>query len=396
MKALLIVCILLFVAVCFFNAGQSSNSANKPATNINASEQPAEQTEATRPLKVSAMKLYADYRSNEVAADNVYKGRLLAVQGIVVSINKDFLDKVYVELAAPDEIESVQAHLGEGNESNAAALQRGESVSLLCTGGGMIISSPMLEKCSFYNAQDRSQTVANTSSVTVADNTQVSQPAEEKIATVFGGDTVDWVFDGGHVASRFISVKPKLANTTTDIHIVSDHGNEYTLQLKEISSDADTHFDSKIFIVPGDKAAKDRLNNLPVFVPADELDKAKQDAIVAKAAQTAELKAEETKAETYRSQYPGSLHFDFTWDQKKGKELGLQQIWHDDKFTYLRGQFQETPALYELKDGKGSLINFDYDAGLYTVPKELNNGYLAIGKKKVEFHRTANATGEKN
>ena len=227
-------------------------------------------------------------------------------------------------------------------------------------------------------------------------STLILLPAEEKIATVFGGDTVDWVFDGGHVASRFISVKPKLANTTTDIHIVSDHGNEYTLQLKEISSDADTHFDSKIFIVPGDKAAKDRLTDMPVFVPAADLDKAKQEAAAAKAAQTAELKGEETKAETYRSQYPGSLHFDFTWDQKKGKELGLQQIWHDDKFTYLRGQFQETPALYELKDGKGSLINFDYNAGLYTVPKELDHGYLAIGKKKVEFHRTANATGEKN
>jgi hypothetical protein len=60
-------------------------------------------------------------------------------------------------------------------------------------------------------------------------STRILLPAEEKIATVFGGDTVDWVFDGGHVASRFISVKPKLANTTTDIHIVSDHGNEYGL-----------------------------------------------------------------------------------------------------------------------------------------------------------------------
>jgi type IV secretory pathway VirB9-like protein len=219
-------------------------------------------------------------------------------------------------------------------------------------------------------------------------STLILLPAEEKIATVFGGDTVDWVFDAGHVASRFISVKPKLANTTTDIHIVSDHGNEYTLQLQEISNDADLHFDSKVFIVPGDKAAKDRLTDLPVFVPAAELDKAKQEAAAAKAAQAAELKAEASKAETYRSQYPGSLHFDFTWDEKKGKELGLQQIWHDDKFTYLRGQFQETPVLYETKDGKGSLVNFDYNAGLYTVPKELDNGYLAIGKKRVDFHRS--------
>jgi type IV secretory pathway VirB9-like protein len=219
-------------------------------------------------------------------------------------------------------------------------------------------------------------------------STLILLPAEEKIATVFGGDTVDWVFDAGHVASRFISVKPKLANATTDIHIVSDHGNEYTLQLREISNDDDVHFDSKIFIVPGDKAAKERLTDLPVFVPATELEKARQETATAKAAQAAEIKAEESKAENYRSHYPGSLHFDYAWDSKKGRELGLQQIWHDDKFTYLRGQFQETPALYELKDGKGSLINFDYESGLYTVPKQLDNGYLAIGKKRVDFHRS--------
>jgi type IV secretion system protein VirB9 len=218
-------------------------------------------------------------------------------------------------------------------------------------------------------------------------STLILLPAEEKIATVFGGDTVDWVFDGGHVASRFISIKPKVANSTTDIHIVSDHGNEYTLQLREISGDDDPHFDSKVFIAPADQAAKDKLVAMPVFVPAADLDKAKQEAAAAKAAQVAELKAEETKSETYRSQYPGKLHFDYTWDEKKGKALGLQQIWRDDKFTYLRGQFQETPALYETKDKKGSLINFDYNNGLYTVPKQLDNGYLSIGKEKVEFHR---------
>ncbi len=40
-----------------------------------------------------------------------------------------------------------------------------------------------------------------------------------------------------------------------------------------------------------------------------------------------------------------------------------------------------------MKDKKGSLINFDFSNGLYTVPKQLENGYLAIGKQKVEFHR---------
>jgi type IV secretion system protein VirB9 len=219
-------------------------------------------------------------------------------------------------------------------------------------------------------------------------STLILLPDQEKVANVFAGDTVDWVFDGGHVASRFISIKPKLAGSTTDVHIVSDHGNEYTLQLREVSGDDDPHFDSKIFIAPGDKAAKDRLIEMPVFVPAAELDKVKQEAVAAQAAQAATLKAEKTQAEQYRSQYPGTLHFDYTWDKNKGKALGLQQIWRDDKFTYLRGQFQETPALYEVKDKKPSLINFDFSNGLYTVPKQLENGYLAIGKQKVEFHRT--------
>ncbi len=221
--------------------------------------------------------------------------------------------------------------------------------------------------------------------------TLIVLPPEEKVATVFGGDTVNWVFDGGHVASRFISVKPKTAGSSTDLHIVSDHGNEYTLQLREVSTGADAHFDSKVLIEPGDQAGKDKLAAMPVFVPAADLDKAKAEAAIAKTAQVAELKAEENKAEQYRSSYPGTLHFDYAWDQKKGRELGLEQVWHDGKFTYLRGQFQETPALYEIKDGKPSLINFDFSAGLYTIPKEVAHGYLTIGKKKVEFDRIAEA-----
>ena len=219
-------------------------------------------------------------------------------------------------------------------------------------------------------------------------STLILLPAEEKVATVFGGDTVDWVFDGGHVASRFISVKPKTANSTTDVHIVSDHGNEYTLQLREVSADGDPHFDSKVFVTPGDQAGKDKLAAMPVFVPAAELDKVKQEAAQKEAKAASEQKAAATEAEQYRSTYPGQLHFDYAWNKKKASALGLEEIWRDDKFTYLRGHFQETPALYELKDGKGSLINFDFSNGLYTVPKTVLVGYLAIGKQKVEFHRS--------
>lgn len=221
-------------------------------------------------------------------------------------------------------------------------------------------------------------------------STLIMLPPEEKVATVFGGDTVSWVFDGGHVASRFISIKPKVAGSTTDVHIVSDHGNEYTLQLREISHDSDAHFDSKVFVTPGDQAGKEKLAAMPVFVPAADLDRAKREAAEATSKEATERKAAETKAEAYRSQYPGQLHFDYTWDRKKAAPLGLQEVWRDDKFTYLRGKFQETPVLYETKDGKGSLINWSYNDGLYTVDKTMLQGYLTIGKARVDFRKEGN------
>ncbi len=167
--------------------------------------------------------------------------------------------------------------------------------------------------------------------------------------------------------------------------------------MREISSDKDNpHFDSKVYISSSDANAADNIAKAPVFVPAAEAEakeaQLKKEAEDAKKAAEADHKAVAAATETFKASYPGTLHFDYTWDQSKGKALGLQQIWRDDKFTYLRGQFQETPALYEVKDKKPSLINFDYNNGLYTVPKELESGYLAIGKQKVEFHRT----GERN
>jgi type IV secretory pathway VirB9-like protein len=222
-------------------------------------------------------------------------------------------------------------------------------------------------------------------------------PTGEKVVTVFGGDTNSWIFDAGHVASRYVSIKPKIADETTDVHIVSDHGNEYTVELREISSDkGDPHFDSKINISSSDAKAADNIAKAPMFVPAAEAEakesQLRKEADDAKKAAEADHKTVAAATETFKATYPATLHFDYTWDQKKGAALRLQQIWRDDKFTYLRGQFQETPALYEVKDKKPSLINFDYNNGLYTVPKELESGYLAIGKQKVEFHRA----GERN
>ena len=62
-------------------------------------------------------------------------------------------------------------------------------------------------------------------------------------------------------------------------------------------------------------------------------------------------------------------------------------MYHDGKCTYIQARPEETPTLYELKDGTPNMINFEYKDGVYVAGKILDRGYLAVGKQKLAFAR---------
>jgi len=224
-------------------------------------------------------------------------------------------------------------------------------------------------------------------------------PEQEKIAEVFVGDKEYWHFETTKISMRYLSIKPLAPGVKTDLHIISDHGVSYSFVLDEVSEQPGLESDSKIFIEPGDTSIADSLAQLPRFVPAEVLDRYKQDAAQAMA-EVRETKAEASKTmqkeqaksaadtEAFRALFPSKLQFRYHWNEKIGYKLGVQQIFADDKFTYIRADPQETPALYEIRENKPSLVNFDFAHGLYTVTKRIDHGYLAIGKIKLEFWRT--------
>ena len=145
-----------------------------------------------------------------------------------------------------------------------------------------------------------------------------------------------------------------------------------------------------MYLVAGGSALKAENDGPPEFVPAADAERYKQEAAVAKErAAAAEKDARERTAqetEAFRAQYPKSLVFDYRFDARRAP-FNVVAIYHDDRFTYIKASPQEVPALYELKDGKASLVNYSFDAGLYTVQKVLEDGWLAIGKVKMNFTR---------
>lgn len=98
---------------------------------------------------VSAMALWKDYQANEVAADEDYKGKLLDVTGEVTKIDKDFMDDIIVNLRSGNQFMSTHAYVDDSEKRTAARLSKGETVTLRCQGGGMIIGSPVLRECTF-------------------------------------------------------------------------------------------------------------------------------------------------------------------------------------------------------------------------------------------------------
>ena len=89
---------------------------------------------------------------------------------------------------------------------------------------------------------------------------------------------------------------------------------------------------------------------------------------------------------TFRREYPGRLEFVYG-TPKYERPFYVRSIWHDGEFTYIRADAHELPALYEVKDGQPSVVNFQVQEGTYVIPKVLESAYLALGKERFSFEQ---------
>ena len=102
-----------------------------------ASPQQDEADVSSQPPNVttSAELLSQDYEANEVAADALYKGRILQVTGTVDSIGKDITDSMYVTLRGGNEHQimgRIQCFFATSHQGELARLQKGMVVTVKC------------------------------------------------------------------------------------------------------------------------------------------------------------------------------------------------------------------------------------------------------------------------
>ena len=209
-------------------------------------------------------------------------------------------------------------------------------------------------------------------------------PRHEQILDFVCGDKEFWIVNG---AQNFAYVKPAKAGARTSLNLVTASGNVYSFVLTETDADPDL----KLFAEPNDDGMVSAIAGNPRFVPAQQVEDYRQQVEIAKAEtrdtkKAAEARIEQETAE-FRAAYPGRMKFEYRFAQNQ-RPFQVTSIFHDGKFTYIQASPQEVPALYELKDGKPNLIQFQFRNGTYVVDKVLDNGYLSIGKERLPFYRT--------
>ena len=205
--------------------------------------------------------------------------------------------------------------------------------------------------------------------------TMVVLPDGEDILDVMCGDKDFWIISATH---NIAHVKPAKPGAATNMNLVTASGAVYSFLLTEKGGTGLP--DLKVYVTadPSEPHAK------PKYYSAAQVEDLQAELTEAKAQVDAATRRATESIASYQQQYPSRLQFPYG-SVKYEKPFFVRSIWHDGQFTYIKADARELPALYEVKDGTPSLLNFQVHDGTYVVPKVLDKGYLALGKERFDF-----------
>ena len=213
--------------------------------------------------------------------------------------------------------------------------------------------------------------------------TLIVLPGTERILDAACGDKEFWSVD---VVQNIAYVKPAKAGAETNLNLVTASGNIYSFLLREISERGAGDPDLTVYIEPSDPAMLAAAGATPRFASSGEVEEYRQQAIRAKQ-QIKEVEAATDAAiEAGVNRFITNVRFAYRFEAGK-RPFYVRAMYHDEQFTYIQARPEETPALWEIRDSKPNLIEFDYRNGVYVVAKVLDKGYLAIGKQRLSFER---------
>ena len=210
----------------------------------------------------------------------------------------------------------------------------------------------------------------------VRHTTVIQLPGRENILDFVVGDSEYWHLTG---AANLAFLKPISEGVSTNVALVCESGRIYSFLVSE--QPGQPHLVVRIASADERDPRISPGAHQPAFVARDQVEayqqmaeQARQTAVEAQTEAAQQIAAVQQQADveinSFRADYPTRLEFPYRLQDKALKwPFLVQGMWHDGQFTYLRSNAQESPALYEIKDGKPALVAYDLtEDGLYVSP----------------------------
>ena len=99
----------------------------------------------------TATQLFNDYKTNEAATNDKFKGKTASISGVVTSVDKLTDGPTIVHLATGDELTEAHFLLLDSAKAAASALQSGAQVTLSCPKISREFDAPKGEDCTLLN-----------------------------------------------------------------------------------------------------------------------------------------------------------------------------------------------------------------------------------------------------
>jgi type IV secretion system protein VirB9 len=205
--------------------------------------------------------------------------------------------------------------------------------------------------------------------------TMILLPEDEEILDVLCGDKDWWVISATH---NIAHIKPAKEGAATNLNLVTGSGTVYSFLLSEKGGNSTP--DLKVYVTSDPSEPRGK----PKYYTAAQFEAVQAELTSARESVETERRRATDAIAAFQQEYPSKLQFMYG-TPKYEKPFLVRAIWNDGQFTYLRTDATELPALYEVKDGTPSLLNFQVRNGPYVVPKVLDRGYLALGKAQFPF-----------
>ncbi|WP_435945299.1 OB-fold protein [Dryocola sp. BD586] len=142
----------IFVALIilgYISSKKEDSTSDSAGNTSSASTETRQAPPEKQVFQTTARQLAASYEENEVATDEKMKGQLVAVKGVVQSIDKDFADSIIISFKTDNQFMPARMQMKDSEKSMAISLKKGQQVTVVCERMSRVVGSPSGRSCSF-------------------------------------------------------------------------------------------------------------------------------------------------------------------------------------------------------------------------------------------------------